>query len=244
MKVDIRLVLDRSGSMSTVQQDVIGGINKFFEDQRKVKGKARVTMVQFDHNVTTVYVDEKLKNCEDLTDKTFTIGGMTALLDAFGQELKRDRREGYDKTVVVVFTDGYENASHMYTRRDIARLVKEREAQDWEFVFLGADIDAFGEAQDIGIASINTINVSKSSQGFEAAYMSVSSNLAQTRAGTKADMSFEEADYEAQARAGAHNPGTVKRDTKGSDSSGQQGDSSSKGQLGTKADKGTEEGVS
>ena len=198
---DIRLVLDASGSMSNVAQDVRGGINTFIEEQKKIKGKCRVTLVQFDHTVRTVSSDTKLKDFPEITEATYRTGGMTALLDAFGQELQRESREG-DSVIVVVFTDGYENASEIHTRDTIRRLVKRREDEGWNIVYMGADVDSFGEASDIGVSHVNTMNVDKSSEGFTAAYSSMSKNVGNVRSGTKADMSFEDIDYDAQADLG------------------------------------------
>ena len=197
---DIRLVLDASGSMGPIAEDVRGGINSFIEDQKAIKGKCQVSMVQFNHNLYNVYQNKKLKNVPELTRTNYEVGGMTALLDAFGQELSRESKA--DVTIVVVFTDGYENASEIHTRDTIRRLVKRREDEGWNIVYMGADVDSFGEASDIGVSHVNTMNVDKSSKGFTAAYSSMSKNVGNVRSGTKADMSFEDIDYDAQADLG------------------------------------------
>ena len=197
---DIRLVLDASGSMGPIADDVRGGINSFIEDQRKIKGKCQVSMVQFNHNLYNVYQNQKLKNVPELTRTNYEVGGMTALLDAFGQELSRETKA--DVTIIVVFTDGLENASEIHTSDTIRRLVKRREAEDWQIVYMGADVDSFGEASAVGVSSVKTMNVEKSAAGLSAAYSSMSMNVGNVRSGAKVDMAFEDSDYESQEDLG------------------------------------------
>jgi Mg-chelatase subunit ChlD len=147
-------ILDRSGSMASCWDDTIGGYNSFVESQKELGGT--ITLVQFDHDYTVLYTAKPITEVEPLTRQTFVPRGSTALLDAMGQAIK-DYKSPTAPTVIVL-TDGLENASKTYTKAHIKDLVEQKEKDGWVFMYLGANHDAFGEAESLGIAPGRTLN--------------------------------------------------------------------------------------
>jgi len=159
---EIVFILDKSGSMSGLEADTIGGYNSFLEKQKKEEGEAYVSTVLFSDTNNVIHDRVPIKKIEPMNDKQYCVGGCTALLDAIGGAIKHignvhkyareeDRPE---KTVFVITTDGQENSSHIYDYEKIKKLVKKQQKKyGWEFIFLGANIDAIGEAGKLGIAS-------------------------------------------------------------------------------------------
>ena len=165
----IIFLLDRSGSMSSCEEDVIGGFAQFLKDQQKAKGKATFTLIQFDDkyeiNCTFANIDQVLP----LSKNTFQPRGSTALIDAFcraidetGDKLSILNEENRPaKVLFVVYTDGFENASHKFKTKDLNdRISIQRDTYNWQFIFLGADQDAIATAGALGIARGTTLNCS------------------------------------------------------------------------------------
>ncbi|MFT5204622.1 MAG: ADP-ribosylglycohydrolase [Candidatus Aldehydirespiratoraceae bacterium] len=156
-RVHVSVLLDRSGSMSSIADDTIGGFNTFVAQQRELPGDARITLVQFDGQDPQDVVASAVPVAEftDLDDRIYQPRGNTPLLDALGTLIERiDRRAAKDSDefqLVAVITDGHENASERFTRDHIADMVKARSDAGWAFVFLGANIDSFGEARTMGM---------------------------------------------------------------------------------------------
>ncbi len=156
-RVHVTVLLDRSGSMGPIADDTIGGFNTFLADQRKLAGEARITLVQFDGRDPQEIIADAVPVAEitDLDPATYQPRGNTPLLDSLGTVIERlDRRVGADPDefqLVAVITDGHENASHRFSRDDIADMVKDRSDAGWAFVFLGANIDSFTEARSMGM---------------------------------------------------------------------------------------------
>lgn len=156
-RVHVSVLLDRSGSMGSIQEDTIGGFNAFVAKQRTLPGDCRLTLVQFDTaDPQEVTIDAApIGSVPDLDEATYEPRGGTPLLDALGMLLERlDLREEADpdeQQLVVVITDGHENASCSYFRAQVLEMVEERKASGWAFVFLGANIDAFGEGRSLGL---------------------------------------------------------------------------------------------
>lgn len=157
---EIVFILDRSGSMAGLESDTIGGFNAFVEKQKKEKGEALLSAVLFSNESEVIYDRVDLKKVEPMTDAQYCVGGCTALLDAIGGAVRHirnvhkyareDDRPG--KTVFVITTDGMENASREYSCADVQRMVRhEREKYGWEFLFLGANMDAIAAARSFGI---------------------------------------------------------------------------------------------
>ena len=159
---ELVFILDRSGSMAGLETDTIGGFNAMIEKQKKEAGEALVTTVLFDNESVTVHDRIPLQEVPPLTEKEYFTRGCTALLDAVGGTIRHIanihryiRREDVpERTLFVITTDGYENASRYYNYDKVRRLIKHEKAKyGWEFLFLGANIDAAAEAKRFGIAA-------------------------------------------------------------------------------------------
>ncbi len=157
---EIVFILDRSGSMAGLEDDTIGGFNAFVEKQKKTEGEAVLSAVLFSNDSEVIYDRVNIQKVEPMTDAQYRVGGCTALLDAIGGAVhhiknvhKYAREEDRPaKTVFVITTDGMENASRAYTYEEVQKMVKhEREKYGWEFLFLGANMDAIAAAKSFGI---------------------------------------------------------------------------------------------
>jgi Mg-chelatase subunit ChlD len=216
----IHMVLDRTGSMSGIKVETIGGVNAFIADQKKEKGEATFSLVQFDsadpYEVLQDWVD--IKKAEDLNEDTYAPRGMTPLLDAIGKaitdvdaKIKAKRSKKPDKVVMVIITDGAENASHEFDKDGLKKLIDEREKAGWRFVFIGADFDAFGQGAAFGLncKSSNVLNTTKSAAAIGRTFLSTSSAMSRMRGASvprSKTMSFySEGDYKAQEDLGADN---------------------------------------
>ena len=208
---DITVVLDRSGSMSSLSDEVIGAFNSFVDEQKQVAGTAVFSLIQFDDQYE-VYLDAvELGKVGHLDRTTYVPRGLTALYDAVGTAIvatgKRlaamDEAERPEKIVFLIQTDGAENASSRYDGRTIQAMIRhQRENYAWEFVFLGANIDAGSVAADLVIDQGRAMQYANNADGTRAAFASVSDNLARFRRGGKKDMSYEDQDRQAQRTAG------------------------------------------
>lgn len=188
---ELVFILDRSGSMAGLEADTIGGFNAMLEKQRRQDGKALVSTVLFD-GVTEVLHDRvPLDRVPLLTDKTYTVRGCTALLDAVGGAIhhignihKYARREDVpEKTIFVITTDGMENASRRYSYEKVKQMIaRQQKKYGWEFLFLGANIDAAREAGRMGIAPTHAVTYTNDSAGVRANYESVTYAVSAMRA--------------------------------------------------------------
>lgn len=183
----INIILDRSGSMNSVRDDVIGGFNVMLAEQKRHPSDARFTLAQFDDEYEVVHNNISLGDVPELTEQTFVPRGSTALLDAIGRTLNVTRAElkklpestRPGKVIFVVFTDGMENASHEFSKAQVTKLVDECKTQDeWEFVFIGADLESFAEAHALGVATNGKMmRARKTSRGIREAYEGTSRGL-------------------------------------------------------------------
>lgn len=157
---ELVFILDRSGSMSGLEKDTIGGFNSMLEKQRKEPGDAVVSTVLFDNETEVIHDRVVIADVPNLTDKEYFVRGCTALLDAVGGAIqhignvhKYARKEDVpEKTLFIITTDGMENASHHYTYDKVRNMIeRQKERYGWEFPFLGANIDAAAEAKRFGI---------------------------------------------------------------------------------------------
>ena len=176
---ELVFIIDRSGSMEGLESDTIGGFNAMLKEQQAVEGEAVVTTVLFDNQYELLHDRINIKAVSPLTDKDYTVRGTTALLDAVGKTISKIRTvqkqtaEEYraEKVLFVVITDGLENASREYTAEQIKkRIEKQKEKYGWEFVFLGANMDAIMEAGKLGIAADRAHKYSADSNGLFAAW--------------------------------------------------------------------------
>lgn len=148
-------LLDRSGSMESCLDDTIGGYNSLVREQAPFGGT--MTLIQFDHEYQVTYENQPIGEVVPLTRETYSPRGSTALLDALGRAIK-ECKGGEAPPTFIILTDGYENASKTYTKAHIKDLIEERQKDGWQFVYLGANQDAFAEAGSIGIAPGCTMN--------------------------------------------------------------------------------------
>ena len=172
-------ILDRSGSMSGLEGDTIGGFNATVEKQKKLDGNAFVTTVLFDNVSETIHDRVPLEKIGKMTNKEYYVRGCTALLDAVGGTIKHIenihkyiRKEDVpEHTVFVITTDGYENASKRFDRKTVKLMIKEKTDKcGWEFIFLGANIDAVETAAEIGIRPDRAAGFTASSNGVKSTY--------------------------------------------------------------------------
>ena len=169
--LDLVFVIDRSGSMSGSETDTMGGFNSFIEREAKKEFNTKVTTVLFDHKYELLYTRKDIKDVEKLTDKEYYVRGSTALLDAIGRTITTLDKEIDNKVLFVVMTDGYENSSVEFTKTQIKNLM---ENHDWEFIYLGADIGSFADADAIHFKKSRVARYRKDRQGVEDAFLSVS----------------------------------------------------------------------
>jgi hypothetical protein len=192
---DITLVLDRSGSMENIRADTIGGVNRFLEDQKACPGEAIFTLHQFDTQHETVHAGKPIKDVPALTHETFVPRGGTALLDAIGRAINgtgarlsaisEDMRPG--KVLFIVVTDGEENQSKEFNRAKIREMIKtQTDVYKWEFIYLGANQDAFAVGQAMAFASANIANYAPTKEGVEGVYLCASAGARNFRSGKSA----------------------------------------------------------
>lgn len=205
---DITVVLDRSGSMQSAREPTISGYNEFVAEQAKLPGDASMTLVQFDHEYEPVYRGVPCKQVKPMEFKGFVPRGDTALLDAIGrtiedigkrlEALAEADRPG--KVIVVILTDGDENASKTFTRERIAAMVThQREVYGWEFVFLAANQDAIFTGASIGVPSHSSLSYAADAKGTSAVMGSASNYVGTMRSAGVA--SFDVADRIRQQRS-------------------------------------------
>lgn len=172
--LDLIFIIDRSGSMMGSEKDTIGGFNSFIQRELKKELDTRVTTVLFDNRYEMLYKRKPIHQVKELTDKEYWVRGSTALLDAIGKTINTLDKEIDNKTLVVIMTDGYENSSVEYTKQQISNLIKNH---NWEFIYIGADIDSYSEACKFGIERTHVANYRKNREGFEDLYCSVSNSM-------------------------------------------------------------------
>lgn len=160
-ETNVVFILDRSGSMAGTERDTIGGYNSYI-DKFKEKN-AKITTVLFDDQYEMITTREDVNNVPKLTRKQYFVRGCTALLDAIGKSIKFMEAEHAEKVIFIITTDGYENASREFNKAQIREMI--RGHKKWEFIYIGADIDAYDEGRSIGIDDANIANYKKDSRG-------------------------------------------------------------------------------
>ena len=168
-ELDVVFLLDRSGSMQGSETDTIGGYNSYLEQQRKNKFNTKITTVLFDE---ILHNRKPIQDVNNLTEKEYFVRGCTALLDAIGKTINNlDKKVKDNKVLFVITTDGLENASREYNKDKIKSLIEQH--SNWEFIYIGADIDSYGEGTSIGIPRKNISNYSKSKKGTDTLFKSI-----------------------------------------------------------------------
>ena len=154
-KFHITFVLDRSGSMQTVRDATISGFNEYLQSQKDAPGKAKVTLIQFDDRIEIPYENVKIKDVKPLTHATFVPRGMTALRDAIETAIRKTEQAlvwGENvKPLIVILTDGLENSSRRINQFQLNTLISQKQEQGWDFVYIGANQDAFAVGTSMGI---------------------------------------------------------------------------------------------
>ena len=187
---ELVFILDRSGSMSGLEGDTIGGFNSLIEKQKKQDGTCFVSTILFNSESQVLHDRVKLQDVEPMTDRDYTVGGCTALLDAIGGAIrhivnihKYARPEDVpEHTVFVITTDGMENASRRYDADSVKRMIEhEKEKYGWEFLFLAANIDAVSTAKRFGIGSDRAVNYLADHQGTAVVYDTVAKAVFRVR---------------------------------------------------------------
>lgn len=212
-KTDITIILDRSGSMASVKDDTIGGFNNFLSEQQKIEGEAVLSLVQFDDQYETVYLDKDINSAAKLTDATFQPRGMTALFDAVGRTINSvgqrlaalSEAERPDKILLVIMTDGFENSSREFNAAKVGEMIKhQRDVYNWQFMFIGANQDAVLSAEAINIPAAAALTYAANEQGTRAAYSMMAKKVGNYRMSNNVQsLEIEESDREEQRKAGA-----------------------------------------
>ena len=208
---ELVFILDRSGSMAGLETDTIGGFNAMLAKQRKEPGEAFVSTVLFDNETEVIHDRAPLDQVEDLTQEQYYVRGCTALLDAVGGAIRHigtvhryARKEDVpEKTLFIITTDGMENASHRYTYPQVRKMIQEKQQHGWEFLFLGANIDAAAEASRFGIGQDRAANYCCDAKGTALNYTVISEAISQFRASMPLAADWkEEIDKDYEKRGG------------------------------------------
>ena len=209
---ELVFILDRSGSMAGLESDTIGGFNAMIEKQKKEDGECYISTVLFD-NVSEVLHDRvKLSDIKPMTDKEYTVRGCTALIDALGSAIhhignihKYARPEDVpEHTMFIITTDGMENASQRYSSDEVKKMIeRQKEKYGWEFLFIGANIDAVETARRYGINEDRAVNYNADAKGTGILYESVACAVSNVRKCASLDNSWREnldEDYKKRGR--------------------------------------------
>jgi len=184
-KDEIICIIDRSGSMDKIRSDAEGGFNAFITEQKKVEGAgANVTIVEFDN--TTATICERI-DIQDVESYVLKPRFGTALYDAIGMTINGSDYTGEGKVIVVIVTDGDENASQEYSQESVFKLISERKEQGWEFLFLAANQDAMTTGMGLGMDANTSINFNATSKGMADAYQVGATYTSSLRTKSKAD---------------------------------------------------------
>lgn len=187
---EIVFILDRSGSMSGLESDTVGGFNSMIGKQKKEEGEAIVSTVVFDDVSEVIHDRVPLEKIQPLTERDYFVRGCTALLDAIGGAIhhianvhKYARKEDVpEHTLFVITTDGMENASRRYDIERVRRMIeKQKEKHGWEFLFLGANIDAIATARQVGIGADRAVDYNCDSEGTQLNYEVLSDAVSSVR---------------------------------------------------------------
>ena len=188
---ELVFILDRSGSMSGLERDTIGGFNAMIEKQKKQDGECLVSTVLFDDESKVIHDRVSLDNIKPMTEDDYFVGGCTALIDAIGGAIhhignvhKYARPEDVpENTIFIITTDGQENASHRYSSDKVKQMIERQKGKyGWEFLFIGANIDAVETAKRYGIEQDRAVNYHADPQGTSIVYESVSKAVCNVRA--------------------------------------------------------------
>ncbi|MDY2889819.1 MAG: vWA domain-containing protein [Candidatus Caccosoma sp.] len=192
MKItELVFIIDKSGSMSGLENETIKGFNELLNKQKKQKDKALITTIFF--NTTMQFINERkdINEVKEITLNDYRVGGCTALLDAIGNAINyiynnqiNDKENEYNNMVVII-TDGLENSSLEFSYEKINSLINKKQKEDWQFIFLGANIDVIKEANKMGIASDNAVSYNNDEKGVKLNYEAISLAISDVRSNKK-----------------------------------------------------------
>ena len=188
---ELVFILDRSGSMEGLEADTIGGFNSMLKKQQAEEGEAFVSTVLFDDESQVLHDRLPLKQVPKMTGKDYQVGGCTALIDAIGGAIRHIRNiHKYARpedvpahTLFIITTDGMENASHRFSSDEVKKMIRQQEELGWEFLFIGANIDAVETASRIGIRRDRAVNYHADRKGTQVLYEALSAPISRMRAG-------------------------------------------------------------
>lgn len=173
-KTEVMFILDRSGSMQGLEIDTIGGFNALVEKQRRLPGECDISTVLFDDKIEVLHHHHNINQLRPMTQKDYYVRGSTALLDAIGHSIlnmdlyQRDlpKSQKVDHVMVVITTDGHENASTQFTHEQVRQLIeRQKMLYNWEFIFLGANMDAIAQARSFGIHADKAVRYHSDKEG-------------------------------------------------------------------------------
>ena len=211
---EIVFILDRSGSMSGLEADTIGGFNSMIEKQKNAEGEALISTVLFDNTSEVIHDRVSVQSIKPMTRDDYTVRGCTALLDAIGGAIhhignvhKYARNEDVpEHTLFVITTDGMENASRRYDSEKVKKMIeRQKEKYGWEFLFLGANIDAVETARHFGVSEDRAVNYHSDSEGTLLNYEVLSEAICSVRCSAPLDANWKkriDEDYESRKKGG------------------------------------------
>lgn len=211
-KIECVFILDRSGSMADLESDTINGFNGLLDKQRTEVGEAIITTVLFDHEYELLHDRINIKSIQNMTEKEYYVRGSTALLDAIGLTIdkignvqKMTRVEDRaDKVLFVITTDGMENSSTKYRYSKIKHMIENQKLKyNWEFMFMGANMDAISMANNFGIDSNRAVNFNSDKKGTQLNYDSMSKVISKLRSENSIDDDWKkeiEEDYKSRSK--------------------------------------------
>ena len=214
-------IIDRSGSMSSIYNATLSGYNEFLAEQKNGEGEATLTAVQFGSSYEVTHSKLAIGEVPDLSNETYVLEGMTALLDAIGRTINSTEHdinalpedERPENVTFCILTDGGENASREFTRDQVFEMINRHEEEDnWTFLFVGANQDAIQEGGNLGVRAGQTLSYAANCVGTQEVFRSLSKSVSKTRCCTDSDLRglktmglFDEDDWEAQKNANAIN---------------------------------------
>ena len=198
---ELVFILDKSGSMSGLEADTIGGYNAMLAKQKNEEGEAAVTTVLFNHGIDLLHDRINVRGIAPITEMEYEVGGTTALLDAIGSSIQKignvqkrtSEAERAENVLFVITTDGMENASREYNYEKVKAMIEHQKVTyGWEFIFLGANIDALSTAAKFGIQEEFAVNYHADSEGTQANFEALNEAVTSFRQGQKIDRTWKE----------------------------------------------------